>query len=189
MPGKTRIPLTAAERTQRWLIAAQVMTLVALVLGLQFVLNTTGGTLFAFSTIGPLLVALAILIVAGAAVYQFRTRHSLFEYRTFKPGEIIIREGDAADCMYFVQEGEVEVIHNQSAEAGPVIARLGPGEYFGEMALLLDQPRNATVRAASPVRLALLGKSNLHMMLSTVPGTREQILKTVQDRAMQQMKK
>jgi CRP-like cAMP-binding protein len=173
------------DTTQRWLIGAQVMALVASALGLQFVLNTTGGTLFAFSAAAPLLVLAATAVVLGVALYRFRRRHSLFEFRAFAPGEIIIREGDPGDCAYFIQEGEVEVIRNHGGSE-TVAARLKAGQYFGEMALLSNRPRNATVRAATPTRLALLGKQNFFLMLSSVPSAREDVLKTVQERAMRQ---
>jgi len=173
------------EATHRWVIAAQVMSLAALVLGLQFVLNTTGGTLFAFSAAGPLLVFVAVIIVLTVALYHFRRRHSLFEIREFAPGEIIIREGEPGDCAYFIQEGEVEVVQQRDGTE-VVTATLQPGQYFGEMALLSNQRRNATVRSATQVRAAQLGKRNFLTLISTVPSTRQDIMKTVQERAMKQ---
>ncbi len=171
------------ETTHRWVIAAQLMSLAALVLGIQFVLNTTGGTLFAFSAAGPLLVLTAAVIVLAVALYHFRRRHSLFEIREFAPGEVIIREGEPGDCAYFIQEGEVEVLqHRDGSEV--VAATLRSGQYFGEMALLSNQRRNATVRSATKVRLAQLGKQNFLTLISAVPSARQDIMKTVQERAM-----
>jgi len=64
-------------------------------------------------------------------------------------------------------------------------ALLNAGQYFGEMALLSNDPRNATVRAAVRTRLAVLGKENFLTLLNVLPSTPEQILKTVQDRSAQ----
>jgi len=168
----------------RWpLILAQVLALVAMLLGLQFLSNTTGGTLFVFASFGPVLVAAAILILALVLVQRFRKRHSLFDFETYDPGQVVFQQGDLGECAYFIKSGEVEVVRN--GEGGEtVLAHLSRGEYFGEMALLANQPRNATVRALTKTQLAVLGKRNFLTMVSTVPATGKDILKTVQERAM-----
>jgi CRP/FNR family transcriptional regulator, cyclic AMP receptor protein len=61
-------------------------------------------------------------------------------------GDVIIRAGEMDDCMYVVQSGRVEVV--QAGEHGEQhLAFLGPGDFFGEMALFERQERSATVRA------------------------------------------
>jgi hypothetical protein len=169
---------------RRLLIAAQIIALLAYVMGLLFLRRTTGGTLFLFSTIAPLLVAVAIVFVVGVIAYKFRRRHSLFFFETFAPGEIVFRQGDEGDCAYFIHSGELEVVQHSGA-GDRVIARLSPGQYFGEMALITSEPRNATVRAVSPTRLAVLGKENFLTMVSLIPSTKQDIMKTVHERAMQ----
>jgi CRP-like cAMP-binding protein len=165
------------------LIAVQVLTLVALVLGLFFVVDTTGLTLFAFSAVAPLLVMAAIATLAGVALHRFLRSHSLFEFEAYAPGDVIVREGEAGECAYFIRDGEVEVVRDADG-AEVVVARLGKGRFFGEMALLSDQPRNATVRAVVATELALLGKRNFLSMMSVMPATERDILQTVQRRAM-----
>jgi CRP-like cAMP-binding protein len=63
------------------------------------------------------------------------------------PGEQIVRQGEPGDAFYTMGSGQVEVIEDDRE-----VAVLGPGSYFGEVALLLDVPRTATVRARTPVR-------------------------------------
>jgi CRP-like cAMP-binding protein len=63
-------------------------------------------------------------------------------------GEVVIREGDPGTDFFVIESGEVEV-----TQAGAVVARRGPGEYIGEIALLFAIPRVATVTAATPCRL------------------------------------
>src|SRR3989442_16043839 len=89
-------------------------------MGLQVIVSTTGGTLFLFASVAPLLVPIAIAIVAGVSIYRFRKRHSLFSIETYEPGQIIFREGESGDVAYFVQSGEVEVLE----EEGGVKSRL-----------------------------------------------------------------
>lgn len=180
------LKIASSTLTMRWLlVAAQLLALVALGFGLLFVVNTTGGTLFLFSSIGPLLVASSSLIVLGVGVVRYRRRHSLFAIETFEAGQIIFRQGEAGDCAYFIQSGAVDVVRGEG-EKRAVVARLSAGQYFGEMALLSNDPRNATIRAAVRTRLAVLGKQNFLTLLNVLPSTREQILKTVQDRSAEQ---
>lgn len=172
------------SRVAKWLLtAALLLTLTALALGLQFLYNTTGGTLFLFAIVAPVLVALAIVALAAVLLYEFSQRHKLFNIERYQPGQIIFRQGDIGDCAYFVRSGEVEVVR-ESSGIESVIATLGKGQYFGEMALLSNQPRNATIRASVATELAALGKSNFLSMLSAVPSVQDDILKTVRKRAM-----
>ena len=165
------------------LIAAQLLTLMALAMGLQFLFNTTGGTLFLFASVAPLLVTISVVILLALLIHSFRKRHSLFDIETYEPGQIIFRQGDAGDCAYFIQSGEVEVVREGDGTE-TVLEKLSTGQYFGEMALLSNAPRNATVRVLAATRLAVLGKGNFLTMLSVLPSTREDTLKTVQERAM-----
>jgi len=166
---------------QKLLITAQILALIALIFGLEFLYNTTGGTLFLFATIAPGLVGAAVIILIGSLIYTFRRRHSLFRVETFRPGEIIFREGEKGECAYFIRSGEIEVVQGEGAMAN-VLAKLSAGQYFGEMALIHNAPRNATARAASTSTIAVLGKQNFMMMLNLMPS-KEDIMKTVNERA------
>ena len=64
------------------------------------------------------------------------------------------------------------------------VRTLSAGEYFGEIALVTNQPRTATIRTVSSVEVAVLGKENFLNMMRLLPTTEEEILHTVQTRVM-----
>lgn len=71
--------------------------------------------------------------------------------KKFSPGELIVEEGHTGNGMYVVLSGEVEVVKGTKAANQQVLAKLGKGEVFGEMALLGEWPRTASVRALEEV--------------------------------------
>jgi CRP-like cAMP-binding protein len=158
----------------------------AMLLALQFVYDTTGGTLFLFTTATPVLVFVSIVILLGILVHDYRRERMLFQIEHHEANATIFREGDKGYCAYFIRAGEVQVIRE---EDGAVIATRGRGEYFGEMALIANSPRNATVRTATPVELAVLGKKNFLDMMRLIPETEEAILNCVKARAMEAAKR
>ena len=85
------------------------------------------------------------------------------------PGERIIRKGDKADAAYFISSGEVEV------DVGRRRIRLGPGDFFGEMALISGQPRSAHVTALDYCSLLQLTTSDFREVLRRYPEIRRQI--------------
>ncbi len=87
------------------------------------------------------------------------------------PGQAIVREGDAGDRMYFVASGSVQVLGRSFDGSEIVLARLEPGAYFGEQALLAGGAarRNATVRALTHARLLVLTRDGLLSVLE--PGS------------------
>ena len=77
-------------------------------------------------------------------------------------GTEVVRQGDAGDRFYLIADGEVEVVHD-----GAHVATLGPGQYFGEIALLEDVPRVATCRALTDLELYALERD---VFVSAVTG-------------------
>jgi ATP-binding cassette subfamily B protein len=105
----------------------------------------------------------------------------------FAPGETILRMGDVGDKMYIVQRGQVEVLAADPAMQLRPLAALREGDYFGEMALLRDAPRAATVRARTPVEAYSLGKDNLLALLQGNPALRGAMEEVVVARARELM--
>jgi hypothetical protein len=181
--SRTRIVKNKLESSAgaKLLIFAQVLVLLAMFLGLQFILRTTGGSLFLAASLAPALTIIALVISAGLLLYRYKRRHSLFLKEEYAPGEIVFQKGDAPDCAYFVVSGEAEVVRDQGGQT-TIVATLSPGEYFGEMALLSNEPRNATVRARTSLVTEVIGKENFLSMMRAVRSAREDVTKTVEKR-------
>lgn len=81
--------------------------------------------------------------------------------QVFKSGENVVTEGEAGENFYFIEDGTAEVIK----EGQGVVATLKKGDYFGELALLYDSPRQATVKAVTPLKAVSLNKSGFQRLL------------------------
>jgi CRP/FNR family cyclic AMP-dependent transcriptional regulator len=77
--------------------------------------------------------------------------------KIYQDGENIVCQGEIGDCMYVIQEGQVEVISESSGEEVRLAIR-GAGEFFGEMAIFERTVRSATVRALGPARILTIDK-------------------------------
>ncbi len=99
---------------------------------------TSEGAKAALSQV-PLFSGLSPETLEGLQAFTFR--------RSFKSGDTIVEEGRTGNGLYIVLSGKVEVVKGIPAGRPQVVARLGPGEPFGEMALLGEWPRTASVRA------------------------------------------
>ncbi|HEY9035416.1 MAG TPA: cyclic nucleotide-binding domain-containing protein [Pseudomonadales bacterium] len=87
-----------------------------------------------------------------------------FKARSVKGGEVIVRQGDAADACYYLKRGEATV-SVQTDGVEQVVASLPPGRFFGEDALVHDAPRNATVTMGCDGELLTLNKSDFIRLL------------------------
>ena len=89
--------------------------------------------------------------------------------RTYPANAILITEGDQTDSLYVIVEGEVKVFANDNTGKEVILNILGPGEYFGEIALVDDQPRSASVMTISPTKVMIISKGNFKRCLEENP--------------------
>lgn len=99
---------------------------------------------------------------------------------TFIGNDIIIGEGDKGDALYIINHGRVKVY--KSADEDKVIAELRDGDFFGEMALLGDQVRTATVKAITPTTLLRLSRRNVMALAEEDPELRSRLEEAIQAR-------
>jgi aquaporin Z len=97
-------------------------------------------------------------------------------YRLVSKGETVMQEGEAGAEAYVVERGHLDVRRGAGLD-GPALARLGPGDWVGEMALLLDEPRSATVVAATDAQLRRVTKHDMGHVLSEDPQRTEELLR------------
>jgi CRP/FNR family cyclic AMP-dependent transcriptional regulator len=91
------------------------------------------------------------------------------EERRLRRGDVLFREGDAGKELFFIRSGTVIVSKHVKGRVEQVLARLGPGDFFGEMSLFDDQPRSATIQAESETVMYGLDRSNLDHLIEQNP--------------------
>lgn len=79
--------------------------------------------------------------------------------KLYSDGEIIIKQGTKGNCLYVIQEGMVEVIH-ESPEGNVKVAELKESEFFGEMGLFEEDVRSCTVKAVGNTKVLTIDKRN-----------------------------
>lgn len=121
---------------------------------------------------------------------------SLFDRRgrKYEQGRTIFMEQNRGEEMYIIVEGEVEILKTydhqklfddpelRDAKLSEVLNVLGPGDFFGEMALLNDVPRMATAKARTDVEVIVLTRFDLENLMMTSPRIAVQMMKSIAER-------
>jgi CRP-like cAMP-binding protein len=89
-------------------------------------------------------------------------------------GKVLTKEGDAGHEFFVILDGKVDV-----TKGGKAINAMSDGDFFGELALLGNVPRAATVTASTPTRLLVIGHREFTSLLDAQPAIREKVLKAV----------
>jgi CRP/FNR family transcriptional regulator, cyclic AMP receptor protein len=101
--------------------------------------------------------------------------------KLYQDGDVIVRQGDPGDCMYVVQEGQVEVVSEREGDEFR-LALLGEGEFFGEMAIFERKPRSATVRAKGQARVLSVDRKNFLGRIHDDPSIAYRLVQTMSKR-------
>lgn len=92
-------------------------------------------------------------------------------------GKVLTRQGDSGSEFFVVIDGEVSVTKD-----GQEVRTMGPGDFFGEIALLEDTPRTATVTATTPLRFFVLTRQAFRSMLARQPELERKVVSALEER-------
>jgi NADH dehydrogenase len=107
----------------------------------------------------------------------------------FSSGSFVFKKGDPATDFYVIEKGEVEVLRQiEDNKAPEVVAVFGPGDFFGEMALVEDRPRNASVRARTDVEVTIIGKGMFARMSKILAPLAQQVSSAIRKRTTMRQK-
>ena len=123
----------------------------------------------------PILSGLDDTMLADLAQY--------FATEMYVAGRDVIREGDPGDRFYLVARGRLEVLKQGDRSGVSQVATLTDGDHFGEVALLRDTPRNATVRTLTPATLLSLSRAQFSRLIAGQPEIRERLIATLEERS------
>lgn len=104
------------------------------------------------------------------------------ESHWFHQGDVIIREGDSGKQLFIILSGQVEVIKGLGSQKEKNLRTLGPFSYFGEMALIDDQVRSASIIAKKDTRILSLDQWNLHQEIEKYPSLAIELLQMLSKR-------
>jgi ATP-binding cassette subfamily B protein len=105
--------------------------------------------------------------LSGGELDALRT---LLQREQFPASTTIVREGEPGDRFYLIKHGRVQIWQRDALEGHRLVRQQGAGDYFGEIALLRDVPRTATVTAATPVEAYCLHRADFQELLRRSPG-------------------
>lgn len=108
-------------------------------------------------------------LFSGLLTAELQALERAAQERAFPAGQVIFAEGDAGDGLYVVKEGRVQISALVRAEERRALSELGPGDFFGEMAVLDQEPRSATATASEPTAVYFIPREELLRALEQSP--------------------
>ncbi len=109
-------------------------------------------------------------LFSGTLAAESHTLEQAASCKTYKAGRNVFQEGDPGDGLYVIAEGQVQISCLVGQDQRCVLSRFGPGDFFGEMAVLDDQPRSATATAEVDSKVYFISRDDLLRVLATSPG-------------------
>jgi len=108
-------------------------------------------------------------LFSGVLAEELQALEQTAVTRAYKPGQVVFQEGDEGDGIYLIIEGKIQISALIGQNERRVLGRLGPGEFFGEMAVLDAEPRSATVSAEQDTRVYFIPRQDMLDMLEHSP--------------------
>jgi len=107
---------------------------------------------------------------------ELATVASVASIRSVAKDTVVFHGGDAADAVYVISSGKVKVVTTSTDGKEFILTVLGAGQVFGEMALLEEAPRSASVITLTTVELVAIKRDDFHHLLNTSPGISRSLL-------------
>jgi CRP-like cAMP-binding protein len=101
--------------------------------------------------------------------------------RRLRAGQVLAREGARGAEMYFVRHGTLAIVKGVTGGIEQIVARIGAGEFVGEMALFDRRPRSATIRAETEVALLVLDRKAVQVLVNISPATAAAFLRALSE--------
>ena len=108
----------------------------------------------------------------------------VLDRRNYPAGQLVVKQGDIGSCAYLVQTGLVKV-YTEDKDRTYELARLGPGQIFGEMALVMDEPRSASVIAVEDSNIVVISRDQFINKLDKADTTVRAIVEMLMKRLSQ----
>jgi CRP-like cAMP-binding protein len=124
-----------------------------------------------------------INLFSGLSAAEATVLGTFMERESVEAGTVVIREGDTGDDLFLIEGGEADVQVGSQTGAPVTVARLGPGDFFGEIALLTGEERMADVIAVTPLSLLRLTKDAFTRYLTHATEVEQQLSRTAASRA------
>jgi CRP-like cAMP-binding protein len=97
-------------------------------------------------------------------------------------GDVIVRQGGPADKFFIIVDGEVEIVREDEKGESQTLGKLGAGSYFGEVSIVRDQPRSASLRALKPTKLLAMDRDSFHSVVAGSLGVSGDFGRVIRDR-------
>lgn len=101
------------------------------------------------------------------------------EESSFKEGETIFKEGDTGNLFYIIKSGEVKAVSEKDGKEH-LLSYMVEGDYFGELALMMDEPRSATIIATKDTECYTISRDNFNKLIESAPNMRQQLLEQIE---------
>ena len=102
--------------------------------------------------------------------------------QTYPAKSVVFKEGDKGDALYIVRSGKINILKRNSSGIDSVLVTLGKGALIGDMAIIDEQPRSATIATVQETNFLIITKEDFRDLLSKIPEISFQILKLTTER-------
>lgn len=121
----------------------------------------------------------SVPILVELSQEELETIASYWEYKTLESNDILFSEGDVADAIYYVVEGEFVIYKDSSGPIPMELTRVKKDQFFGEQAVLEKSVRSGTLQAAEPSCVLMLSKDNFYEIINKYPHIGVVLLKGI----------